>query len=102
MDINSIRNDRAKGKVEFMGEEVRFTYRPAMVTTANWRILATGGDENEVAELFAQIISSWNMTDDGRELPVTVENIKKLPLQLFRAIGRLIVNDVPQRELGND
>lgn len=102
MDINSIRNDRAKGKVDFMGEEVRFTYRPAMITSAHFKTLTQGADEDELAELFVGIIASWDLTDDGRELPVTIENVKKLPLALFRAIAKHIVNEVPQKNLGND
>jgi hypothetical protein len=101
MDIESIKNDRAKGKVEYMGETVNFTYRPAMITSENFTILVAGQDQAELGEFMAGLIATWDVTAGGQPLEVTAESISRLPLPLLRLIGRYIAREEPQKELGN-
>lgn len=101
MDINSIRNDRAKGNVEYMGETVNFTYRPAMITPENYKLMVNGQDADELGEFFAGILASWDLTNGGSPLEITAANVSKLPLPLLRQFANYIAREVPQKELGN-
>lgn len=101
MDINSIKNDRAKGQVTYMGDEVHFTYRPAMITAENYKILVSGSDVDELGVFFEGILATWDITRDGQPLEVKAENISKLPLPLLRQIGTFVAREVPSKDLGN-
>lgn len=102
MDIDGIRNDRAKAQVEYMGETVKFTYRPAMITAENYSTLLHGTDLVELGELFSGIISSWDLTAGGNPLPLSKQSFARLPLMLYKSIARQITQEVPQKALGED
>lgn len=101
MDINSIKADRARGKVEYMGEEVSFQYRPAMITPENYKVMSDGQNVDELGTFFEGILASWDLTNEGQPLPITAANVAKLPLALLRAIANFIAREVPSKDLGN-
>lgn len=102
LDINAIRNDRAKGEVDFMGAKVTFVYRPAMITPKNLRVLLRSAQEDELAKFVAQIVAKWDITSDGQPVEITPENVLRLPLPLIRMMAAYMAQEVPQKELGED
>lgn len=101
MDISSIQNDRAKGEVKYMDETIKFTYRPAMITPENYRVMSEGQNVEDLGTFFEGILASWDLLDNGQPLPITAANIARLPLAVLRAIANFIAREVPSKDLGN-
>lgn len=60
--------------------------------------------EDELAQtayILAQLIVSWNMTDaNGTLAPITIENVRKLPLTDFTQLGEEIKGAVEAQSAG--
>lgn len=48
--------------------------------------------EERDIQSFLFFIKSWNFKEDGKEVPVTEENIKRLDFQVYRRIDTEIAN----------
>lgn len=100
MDLQNIINDRATTTVDFMGEKVVVKYRPAVVTADMFERVTSGLNGTELAKFYCELIASWDLTHNGRDLPVTEEVMKTIPIQLLRAIMAKVMEEVPQGEAG--
>lgn len=98
MDLQNIIADRASAVAKFMGEELAFRYRPGLLTPDLFDRIQNGMSQDELGELYATILVDWDLTKNGREVPITAESVKQVPIQLLRAIMTAIMEDVPQGE----
>lgn len=102
MDMKQIRNDRAVGTAEYMGETLNFKYRPAMITPMTYTKLQQADSVEELGDFFADLLVSWDLTDKGEPVEISAALIKSLPMALLRSMSSEILSAVPQREVGKD
>lgn len=100
MDLTNIITDRASAETKFMGEVLKFKYRPGMVTAEAMNTLQSIDDLDTLGTFLAQIIVSWDLTKNGKDIPVEPEVFSTLPLHLIRGIVATIMEDIPQGESG--
>ncbi len=81
--------------VEFEGETIQVRFRPGLVTT-NWQQAAAKvkpEDPDELYSLLCEVVSGWDLTEEGKPFPVSVESLRRLPLRLVYDITAAIIDD---------
>ena len=97
MDLQNIAKNTASASVEFLGETLKFRYRPAAITTETFSKVQNTEDEDEFITLFCQIVADWDMTSNGEPVPVNKTVLRNLPVQLLRVIMGAIMDDGPKK-----
>jgi hypothetical protein len=84
--------------IKMLGEDVKLTYHLG-VTTAPWidelqNALSGNAATDALLEKACELIESWDITDEkGKELPITVENMKLIPMSFIGRMVRACMND---------
>ncbi len=108
-DIGNLAAKHAKHGFIFEGEEISIGYRPHLITPelrAQWTREAQqpeveGAEESIPADydckMLSKVLTEWNLTEGSEALPLTYENLLRLPdsltvrlrQELFEAVGKL-------------
>lgn len=87
--------------VEYEGQQLNVTYKPAVITTefaADMKHAEDKQDVNGMARGAGLMISDWDMTYEGEYLKPNNELLRQLPLGLLGAIFQAVMNDVTAGE----
>ena len=109
MDLVAVLNDRASATAIYMGDELKFKYRPAMITVETVGKLQSEQSIHELSNFFAGALVWWDLnepdpsTDNGERRMVEINEtiFTKLPAALVRSIAAAILQDAPKRDEGN-
>lgn len=96
MDLASLRRRQVTLEVVFDDETLRITYNPHQYDDECQRVLhdlTEQADNSGLSVLFGRLITSWDLKDDGREVPCTKEGFLKLPSFLRTKIVNELIND---------
>jgi hypothetical protein len=108
-DIGNLAAKHAKHRFIFEGEDIEIGYRPHLITPelrAQWmretQESAVEGAEVSVpadydCKMLSKVLTEWNLTENSEALPLTYENLLRLPdsltvrlrQELFDAVGKL-------------
>lgn len=100
MDLAALRRREATVGIEFDGERLRFTYNPHMYDDECQRILHRLSDQEDnsaLSDMFERLITSWDLKDNGVEVPCTHEGFLSLPPFVRTAILNALVEDEMER-----
>lgn len=100
VDLTSLRNKSATLRIEFDGEVLTLSYNPHMYDDECQRILnnmTNEADNTSLGGIFERLITSWDLKDNGHELPVKYETFLTLPPFLRTKILNAIVEDEMER-----
>ncbi len=86
--VDELINKRKRISVEWEGEKVNVTFRP-FTRLMQERATADGGRFGLYEELEALIVD-WDVTENGKPYPTTVERLKELPLGFLIAVDQAI------------
>lgn len=90
--------NRRTVQVEWLANTITVTYQPAAYTIG----LAERVFSTPYVELIPALVVEWDLTDDdGVMVPVTAENVERLPTRLSKEIVLEIVKDNNQGEVGS-
>jgi len=97
--------------VEVYDTVIRIAYRPSATSMRRQaelqRISRQLGAENtdemaqveQVAQVFCQMVTNWDLTRQGQPLPITIDIVLDLPAEMFNAMITAVGNDAQtQRE----
>jgi hypothetical protein len=108
-DIGNLAAKHAKHRFIFEGEDIDIGYRPHLITPelrAQWtrevqEPEVEGAEKNTPGDydckMLSKVLTEWNLTEGGEPLPLTYENLLRLPdsltirirQELFEAVGKL-------------
>jgi hypothetical protein len=84
------------------GVDVTVTYAPAEYSNKAYALYKTLVQQGEITEAFAKVlcklIRDWDITRDGKKLPVTQDAIDTLPVRLVGEIWSGIMDDMNPKE----
>jgi hypothetical protein len=88
------------------GEKVHLEVAHNLITGEDMEAVSEAPDEDQVSALFsllATAIISWDITQDGEPLPITVETFRRLPFKFSTTIMEKITNALnpPKRSGGS-
>lgn len=87
--LSSITGQTTEASIDFAGLTITFSYRPHAITLGRSIVLSEGGED--MLEVLVDVIDSWDIYDEEPDdLPVSVENLKKLPVELATLIAQRI------------
>lgn len=89
MDIASYKAVTKPVSLDFEGEVINLEVRSHLFTLGLQRKLQAAQenlDATALASFFIEVISSWDLMDDGRVVPLTVEGLEGVPLEILGAI----------------
>ena len=95
MDLAALKSKRAKIKTAFDGEEISIEFSPHLLTPeyqARLRKLASNaeeaGEENSDVLFLSEIMSGWDVVNNGEPFPPTKENLRSVPAALLRVVAQ--------------
>lgn len=94
IDLQALRAVTREIAVDICGETLRVTYRPAAITEAAVRGL---GQADAPFQLLVDAIASWDLMDGEAMVPITVESLKELPVELATAAIDAILDEARRR-----
>lgn len=87
MDVGKYRAVTKPVVVDLDGEIINATYRPNIYTISFERQLeAVTDDTDQAARLFIELVASWDLYDGDAVVPLTVEAVEEIPLEILTAI----------------
>lgn len=101
MDLAALRNDRSEIKVEFSNQTLRVQYAPHAYDDECQRIvngLKDETDNSSLASVFDKLFIAWDLKENGREVPCTMDAYLTLPPFLRMKIINTLIDD--ELELG--
>ena len=102
--LASITGQTTTETVELGGITVSFEYKPYVITLGMSMELAEGGIE--MISVLSDVIESWDLFDqEPGDMPVTEENLKRLPTELAGLMAKKITgggDDVGEAESSSD
>lgn len=93
MDIGSYKAVTKPLAVDFGGEVINVSYRPNIYTLGFQRRLFRALEEQNaelLAGAFGELISEWDLLEDGNPIPLTAEGVEKVPLPILAALDKAI------------
>lgn len=99
MDLAALRRKQATLRIEFDGEFLVFTYNPHAYDDECQQIinqLATDPDNSKLAGVFEKLFVSWDLKDNGVEVPCTYDAFHQFLIPFLRS---KIVNAIIEDEL---
>lgn len=101
MDLRALRDKSATVTMEWLGERLMFNYNPYAYNDKHQEIINMlgqpedkGGTKNQdICNIFADVMTSWDMKDGGVEVPCTMESFLELSPFLRTKILNAIVED---------
>jgi hypothetical protein len=101
VDLSALRRKSAQVRIEFDGEWLTLTYNPHHYDDDCQRVLngmSDAPDNTSLSTIFEKLITSWDMKDNGQEIPCTYEAFHDmLPPFLRSKIINAIVEDEMER-----
>lgn len=102
MDLASLHRSRSQVTVEFGTEDpLRIEYNPHSYDDECQRIvnaMRDEGDNSSLAKVFDKLFVAWDLKDNGRQVPCTIDSYLQLPPFLRTKIINVIIDD--ELELG--
>lgn len=82
-------------RVPFQNEELKVRYRPGLMTPAYLQnIINNDGDVGAIASLVADLITDWDLVNDGEPIEPSLEICLQLPVALLNTIIRTCNEDM--------
>lgn len=104
LDIASIASNTAEIAFDVLGETAHITYLPNAITAERLEQIDLPQGDNEAHSPFvtflADIITEWDLTRGSKTIPLTPDEISKVPLPLLKAIYMEVMRDVADGEAG--
>lgn len=98
LSLSALAAKTRKLAVTWDGETIEVEYKTAAVNPAYQSMLQKiddkKSDQPSQWEAVLSIISTWDIVDGGKPLPITKESLAKLPTSLLMAIVNAIMEDV--------
>lgn len=95
--LNDLVRDRREFEFEFNGETMQVVYQPSAYTPAAeddmQSALESGRPANGLAMILSRTILEWELMDEEKALPVSVEVMVKLPNEFLVRLSNAIVAD---------
>ncbi len=102
MDLASLRRGRSRVTVDFGNEEpLHIDYNPHAYDDECQRIVNGMRDESDnssLAKVFDKLVIAWDLKDDGRQVPCSIDAYLQLPPFLRTKIINVLIDD--ELELG--
>lgn len=103
LDLNSATSNKATMDVSFVGQTVKVTYRPLVLTTErleNLEAKPTEGrtSESMFLEFFLELVADWDVRRGAKKVPLTTAALKTVPLMLLRAIYLQVMREAGSGE----
>lgn len=93
MRLADLQKNERKLEVEFAGETLHITYRPAEVTPAFWDEFSEA--KKPAVWALSKVGVSWDLLDDNAQpLALTEQELIKLPTPFLRTVLQAILEDV--------
>lgn len=94
-DLSRIRNLTVERSFEFYGETITLKIAPARLPSDLAVAMSDSAmDWETVKQSIVKAIVEWNLTEDGRPYPVTVDALGSLPPALVRAIIETVATTI--------
>lgn len=98
MTVAQLKGNLRTINVPYFGDNVVVTYRPGELTPASAsevnKEIEDGGGDNASIQMLCRCMVSWDvMEDKDKPLPITPENLAKMPGPLLLAIQAAIGED---------
>ena len=102
-DLHIVRSKTRKlpDPVEYEGQKLNVTYKPAVITTefaSDMKQAEDDQDANGMAKGAHLMLTDWDMTNQGDPIEISLELLRQLPLGLLGAIFQAVMNDVSAGE----
>lgn len=95
LDLAAVAINEATTTVDFMGQSARVTYKPSVITQ---EALENTSDDDGFLKFFSEAVSSWDVTEGKKKVPIEPAALKKVPLVFLRAVFQSIMEDGGQGE----
>lgn len=104
MDLSALRRKQAEVTIEFDGEFLRYTYNPHAYDDECQRVisaLADQPDNSGLANIFAKLITSWDMKDGNTDIPCTYEAFHQhcMPFLRTKLINSIVEDEMERGKL---
>ncbi len=98
-ELNDIINLRIPVNFDFHGTPINIAYRPYS-TEIEQRVKGDGAWESKsMNQLVAKVLIDWDLTQQGKPLPITEESLSKLPTLLQLYLFYAVQNDLREGKL---
>ncbi len=93
MDVGKYKAVTKPLVVEFEGDVINIAYRPNVFSLGLQRRLVEAqkaGDVKALTEQMTAFIASWDLEEEGQQIPLTAEGIERVPADVLKAIDDAI------------
>lgn len=91
LDLADLVSNKATVVVPYGGGEVKVVYKPALITQKSLSEMDEGDDGHSV--FLSAVITSWDVLDGRKKVPITKDALDKLPLPFLRTVVLGILRD---------
>lgn len=102
LDLNNAASNTAVADVTFVGQTVKVTYRPMVLTTERLENLdkpVKGRSSEDVfVEFFLELVADWDVRRGAKKVPLTTNSLKAVPLMLLRAVYLQVMREAGSGE----
>ncbi len=101
MNLSHLEQNLRPLEVEFAGETLKFSYKPAAATPAFYDGL--GAEKQPLVWALSKVLVSWDLVDDqaptpnpynAPTVPLTEQRLMELPVPFLRTVFRAILDDL--------
>ena len=100
-ELSAIINMRIPVKFDFHGTEIELAYRPYSEKIEQEVKGSDAWTHETMKALVARVVLDWNLTDQGKPVPVDMEHLTDLPLELQLDLFYAVQNDLRAGKLPN-
>lgn len=86
LNLANIKNDKRTITAKTIWGDVEVTYRPSALTPAVEDELRNATDNVVVCEKFVEMVTAWDVVDDGKPFPLKADALMQFPSALLNAI----------------
>lgn len=96
LDLKAYKSKTRTVTVPVGEESIVFSYFPAVFTPNRQKEMSRlkEDDADLMAKYLKPLLSDWDLTDEGKKVPITTEGIGSLSFELLNLIFQGIVDDV--------
>lgn len=104
MDLSKAKKATRTVQGEVSGEPFTVTYKPNVLTMAEWYRLqaqqeSKSPDDSFVSQYLLLVGDSWDLTYDGKKaIPLTKEGLAEVPMSVLGALLKAITEDLLPNE----
>jgi hypothetical protein len=105
INLSTLAGKLGRTEVPFMGQSCKITYDPMVLTQERLSTAMRGGDDKFI-EFFCELVKSWDVKKGNKNVPLTPNSVKSVPMLLLKAIyGHIMTlgeGDVDEGKASND